>query len=85
MCIRDSRESDEALTRTYTPFLEPLTQISEKLNVSGDKIKKINVEDEDTKTAVEMTPPPPSQTRFLRTEVLAPVSYTHLDVYKRQE
>ena len=68
----DLRESDEALTRTYKPILKPLTQISEKMNVSGDKIKKIKVENEDTKTAVEMTPPPPpSQPRFLRTEVLA--------------
>ena len=66
----DIRESDEALTRKYKPLLEPLTQISEKLNDSSDKIKKkIKVEDEDTKAAVETKTP--SQPRFLRTDVLA--------------
>ena len=57
----DLRESDELSTWTYKPILEPLTQTSEKLKVSDDKITK-KVEEEDTKTAVDMTPTPTTTT-----------------------
>ena len=63
------RESEELLTKTYKPLLEPLTKLSEKLESRLDVKTPVKTS---TAAAAAETPQTPVKTpHFLRTEVLA--------------
>ena len=76
MCIRDSQEPGRALN----PSIRVGRQVSEVFEISGMQKSDGLARSEELLRMVQIADPG----RVLRSYPHQPVSYTHLDVYKRQ-